>query len=42
MVVLDIEPETALALADYQKPVWVQFHLGLPGMPTLDAIDELR
>jgi len=42
MVVLNIEPETALSLADYQKPVWVQFHLGLPGMPTLDPIDELR
>ncbi|MBA6420226.1 PilZ domain-containing protein [Pseudomonas sp. 5Ae-yellow] len=42
MVVLKIEPETALSLADYQKPVWVQFHLGLPGMPALDAIEELR
>lgn len=42
MVMLDIEPETALALADYQKPVWVEFHLGLPGMPTLDVVDGLR
>jgi len=42
MVMLEIEPETALSLADYQKPVWVEFHLGLPGMPTMDVIDELR
>ncbi len=42
MVMLDIEPDTALSLDDYQKPVWVEFHLGLPGMPTLDVIDELR
>lgn len=32
MVVLDIEPDVALSSDDYQKPVWVEFHLGLPGM----------
>lgn len=42
MVDLEIEPETALLLGDYQKPVWVEFYLGLPGMPTLDVMDNLR
>lgn len=33
MLVLDIEPAIGLSTDDYQKPVWVEFHLGLPGLP---------
>lgn len=32
MVVLEIEPEQALSISDYNQPAWVNFYLGLPGM----------
>ncbi len=41
MLVLDILPEAPLDLGSYQKPVWVDFTLGLPGMPGLEIMDEM-
>ncbi|PKM29747.1 MAG: pilus assembly protein PilZ [Gammaproteobacteria bacterium HGW-Gammaproteobacteria-11] len=42
MILLNIEPDTSLSMDDYQKPVWVEFVLGLPGVPGSDVISELR
>jgi alginate biosynthesis protein Alg44 len=42
MMLLNIEPETAVTIEDYQKPVWVEFVLGMPGMPGSDILAELR
>ncbi|MFN3579173.1 MAG: PilZ domain-containing protein, partial [Pseudomonas sp.] len=42
LVLLNIEPDTALSIEDYQKPVWVEFVLGMPGMPGTDIFSNLR
>ncbi|SEG77182.1 PilZ domain-containing protein [Marinobacterium lutimaris] len=41
-VELKIEPESALSLDDYQKPVWVAFELGLPGIDRVDGLNLLE
>ncbi len=40
-VEIKIEPETALSLDAYQKPVWVSFDLGLPGIAKIDELNIL-